>query len=324
MKKVLTTLLATFLEIINLSSPSYANLENKVAEPQTQKVQEIDKTNFKASYFDFSKMDSINIPKEKIDLPINVARMLDRKKEVKISNPQRFQREVLNTAEEIGYNQKKISSLKPYELVKLSCDIVKRKMDWAYVDDEEFQQKYGKSLSIDTYFHMGKGECQRFANATIATYSLLKKINSNPKTKNVQLTRQIGGNLLPHEWVSIIIPSTNGIYCSHIDTSHYEDGGPLEADSRHVNKDSFEHRFQYRLGNYEGSNKLINALLEKEREPEKRARLLAEKAKNFWNLDDYLKSAKAYERASKLTKYEEWKNLWSNRAKEYFSKTKNN
>ncbi len=281
------------------------NYPRKLKEPST------------AQYFDFSKMPQLDIPSDKVRIPNSLENLIEylSNKSTKISYPREFNCEVLKVAEELGYTKQKINMLELSELIKLSTKIVEEKLTYHYVDsDPVFIKKHGASLPIDHYFYLEMGDCDKYADLTIATYNFLKSMNSNPKNKNVYLTRNIGGELPDHAWVTVVVGiSPNDIYCTHIDPTFEDNGGKLEATTEHVNPDYFEFKFFYWLGTHSGyikSNQLIDDLLVEETDNQKIAELMAGRAGNLKGLKNNLEAAMTYEKAAHLTDSSDLKGLW--------------
>ena len=270
-----------------------------------------------AQYFDFSKMSQLNIPSDKVNIPNSLENLIEHlsDRSTKISYLREFHCEVLKVAEELGYTKQKINVLGLSELIKLSTEIVEEKLTYDYVDsDPVFIKKHGANLPIDHYFYLGKGDCDKYADLTIATYNFLKSMNSNPKNKNVYLTRDIGGEFPNHAWVTVVVGiSPNEIHCTHIDPTFADNGGKLEATTEHVNPDYFEFKFFYWLGTrggYVKSNQLIDDLLVEETDNQKIAKLMAGKAENLKGLKNNLEAAMTYEKAAHLTDSDDSKGLW--------------
>lgn len=273
---------------------------------------EID-SEFRISYQDFRKIDSINIPSNQVEIPNDLESLVSRLADgASLSNPDRFHNEVLQLSNEMGYSKERLSQLRPSELIRLSVDIVGNRLEYFDVDkDDEFIRKNGEHLPVDSYFYIGKGDCNRYANLTIATYNLLKSINSDPSVRNVYLTRNFGGNGGFHAWVSVVVAiSPNQIFVSHIDPTYYDSIGKLEADSEHVNPDHFEFSALYWMGRYRQSNQIIDDLLTTETNNNEKAELLSERASNYENLGEHSKAASDYETAARLVESKRLKSLW--------------
>ena len=229
-----------------------------------------------------------------------------------VSNPDRFHNEVLQLSNEIGYSRKRLSQLKPSELIRLSVDIVGNRLEYFDVDkDDEFIRKHGKNLPVDDYFHIGKGDCDKYANLTIATYNFLKSMDSNPNNRNVYLTRNFGGDGGFHAWISVVAAkSPNQIFVSHIDPTYHDNNGELEADLEHVNPDHFEFSALHWMGRYRQSNQIIDNLLTTETNDDEKAELLSDRASNYVRLGEHSKAASDYEAAARLVESKHLKSLW--------------
>ena len=270
-----------------------------------------------AQYFDFSKMPQLNISSDKVRIPNSLENLIEylSNRSAQVSDISKFHCEVLKVAEELGYTKQKINMLELSELIKLSAGIVEEKLTYHHVDEDSvFIKKHGAYLPIDHYFYLGKGDCDKYTDLTIATYNFLKSMNSNPKNKNVYLTRDIGGKLFNHAWVTVVVGiSPNEIYCTHIDPTSADNGGKLEATSEHVNPDYFEFKFFHLLGTpggYVKSNQLIEDLLVGETDNQKIAELMAGKAGNLKGLKNNLEAAVTYEKAAHLIDSDHLRSLW--------------
>lgn len=254
-------------------------------------------------YFDFSKMQTFDIPDSKIDIPKGLESLLKYNLDwIKVSEPDRFRQEVLKTAEELGYSQWRISVLLPHEAVKLSSDIVGRKIDYHLVDqDFDFIKEHGVHLPKDIYFYLGKGDCDKYADLTTLIYNILKEINISQKIKNVYVTDNIGGEGLLHAWNSVLIAvSSEKILCSHIDPTFADNKGEFEGSPDHVNQSYFKFKFLNEIGNYNQSNQLIDELLNSEKNKNKKAYLFSRKAFNHQLLEEHMEAGQLYEKAGRM------------------------
>jgi len=276
-----------------------------------------DGSDMRVEYFDLSDMDSVPIPSSPVALPESLDPWMVK---VSISNPDRFHSEVLTLADRLGYGRERIARLKPRELVELSSKIVGKKLRYHDVDhDRTFIEEYGKDLPVDDYFHIGKGDCDKYADLTIAIFNLLKP--PDPRLRNVHLTRNFGGNALRHAWVAIVVPESPGkISMSHIDPTNADNGGQLEANPVHVNRRFFEFRCLSLMNYRTQSNRVIGSLLQTEERPRWKAELLSSRAFNYVCLDMHLEAARDYEAAAHLVKSKHLKSIWFRNACEGYYK----
>lgn len=193
----------------------------------------------KISYFNFSEINSLNIPAKQVNLPSHLEHLALKLAEraSSLSHPERFHQEILQLAAERGYTNEGLSRLKPGELARLSAYLIGDRMEYLDVDwDADFISRHGQFLPVDNYFYLGKGDCDKYAHLVIAAFDFLKGINSHPEIKNVYLTAGMGGNWLPHAWVSVIVAeSESKIRISHIDPTSHDGGGRLDVHFGQVN-----------------------------------------------------------------------------------------
>ncbi len=153
----------------------------------------------------------------------------------RIENPERFQREVWEEAERLGYLEGSAPYLGIKESIMLAVKISVSQFVYFDVDhDKKFIEKHGSFLPIDEYFHLRLGDCDKYRDATIAIFDMIKVVN--PRLENVYLsTELLGGNGdAPHAWVSIIIAEKDRLVLSHIDPTFYDAGQPLDAEEFHI------------------------------------------------------------------------------------------
>ncbi len=281
-------------------------------------------TSLDINYFNFSEMDSINIPFKYIE-PVaglediivdHYGRFSD------ISDPERFSNAIFSSANKMGFDKESISTLDPKELIDLSYKIITERITYADVDsDPEFAKKHGEQfLPIDKYFYLGEGDCDKYAHLTIATFNLLKNINSDPKIENVYLSREFGNVAQPHAWVSITInESPDKLSLSQIDPTFYDSMGEIEACEFHVNRDHFEFRVLNELRHYTQSNEIIDKLISVDNDDDENRTLFMSKAFNYASLGNHINSAESFEKMVEFEKIDRLKNLWFTKAsREYF------
>ena len=187
-------------------------------------------------YYDFSKIpvDSLVLDKE-IPLPNDLKYCLSSIiYSPRIQNPQSFERLFWEEANKLGLAADKFKEMDIQQAVTAIVKVVGSRITYCLVDkDTSFINKYGEHLSIDKYFYLGLGDCDKYRNACIAAFKIVKVLN--PKLQNVYLsTKGFGGNQQPHAWVSVIIPQETLLILSHIDPTFYDNGGALEADEFHI------------------------------------------------------------------------------------------
>jgi len=188
-------------------------------------------------YYDFSKIPNNFVLTEKTKLPKDLKKFLDDEfNNPRIKNPSRFEKEVQEEAANLGFSLDELKRAGFREVITAAVKIVASRLDYYPVDlDKSFIKKYGEYRSADFYFHLKLGDCDKYRDAVIAIFNLVKK--SNKRLKNVYLSREkLGGN--PdnrHAWVSILIPQKNYLILSHIDPTFYDaDNNHLEASSFHI------------------------------------------------------------------------------------------
>ncbi len=186
-------------------------------------------------YYDFSKIpDGLTLDK-RIELPADLAKFMDEswdKPEIKDFNL--FEQDFWEEASKLGYNPDKFKNISPKEAIMAAVEIVASRFTFHYVDeDQDFINKYGEHQPIDVYFHLKLGDCDKYRDATIVAFNIIKKLN--PSWENIYLASgTLGGNLRPHAWVAILMPQEDCLILSHIDPTFYDAGGPLEADDFHI------------------------------------------------------------------------------------------
>jgi hypothetical protein len=187
-------------------------------------------------YYDFYKIpvESLNF-NEEIPLPADLDKFFNNNLwNPKIENFKELDSLFWAEASLFNLTPEKIKYMGFKEVIKVIVDIIAYKMNYFNVDlDTNFTKKYGSNLPIETYFKLGLGDCDKYRDLTIALFSLVKPLN--PNLKNIYLsTERLGGKILPHAWVSIIILQKNRIILSHIDPTFYDNNNPLEATDFHL------------------------------------------------------------------------------------------
>lgn len=220
-------------------------------------------------YFDFSKMSEELIPKEKMKLPSDLEKCLNKGYDrPDIKNEQMFMEDFWEEAVKLDYSPDKFKEMGFKEAVQAAVEITASRFTYTLVDDSKnwFAQKYGKRLSTDEYFHYGFGDCDKYRNATIAAFEIIKSFN--PKLDNVYLSKEeFGGSMEWHAWVSIIIPQKDRLILSHIDPTFYDNDGELEADKDEFDShillynDAFKAYFYHKLEDYEYACNLFGEAL---------------------------------------------------------------
>ena len=188
-------------------------------------------------YYDFSKIPNDLVLDRKIKLPKDLREFIkDEHNNPKIENPTRFEQEIWQEAHELGYTFDKFKNASVKEAIGASVEIVVSRLTYFLVDDEdkEFIKKHGAFRSLDYYFHWKSGDCDKYRDATIGVFNIIKKLN--PDLKNVYLSQSSlgGNNFRPHAWVAIVIPQNDCLVLSHIDPTFYDNGNSLEATDFHI------------------------------------------------------------------------------------------
>lgn len=209
----------------NLFDPSFNN-------PLTTR----EKYGKKISYYDFSKIPDNLVLDKKIKLSKDLEIFLNNKfNNPRIKNYSRFEKEVWEEASKFGYRLDELRNTNFKEVIIAAVKIVASRLDYYSVDlDKSFIRKYGKYQSADFYFHLKLGDCDKYRDAVIAVFNMVKRLNR--QLKNVYLSKEgLGGNLdTNHAWVSVLIPQKNYLILSHIDPTLYDASNFLEAGSFYV------------------------------------------------------------------------------------------
>ncbi len=238
----------------------------------------------KLVYYDFSKIpDGLALDK-RIELPADLAKFMDESwDKPKIKDSILFEQDFWEEASKFGYNPDTLKNISPKEAIMAAVEIVVSRFTFCYIDeDQDFISKYGKNQPIEVYFHLKLGDCDKYRDATIAAFSIIKKLN--PSLENIYLvSERLGGNFQPHAWVAILIPQEDHLILSHIDPTFYDAGGHLEADTFHICLDNniFLVYFYKELIGYENlsfSYQILEEALWKIKNKHQRGKILEEMA----------------------------------------------
>jgi len=155
---------------------------------------------------------------------------------VRIKNKKEFERMFWKEAAKLGLDANKFQKMDVAEAIKAVVDIIGSRFTYHNVDEDLlFINKYGKYLPIEDYFRLGLGDCDKYADATIAAFKIIKPLNF--KLQNIYLTREeLGGNIELHAWVAVVIIQPNWIILSHIDPTFADNGAELEATDYHITR----------------------------------------------------------------------------------------
>lgn len=151
---------------------------------------------------------------------------------LRVDNPQEFIKEILETAEELGYSKDKIKNLSIHDAIMLGGNILAQRVSYHYdmididstknveekvidiftnalegTDTRNEEARRIDQLSVDKIFFEGKAICRNYATVNKAIFEVLKKINDN--LKNTYMKWYSPGSLsevlaLPHAWNQII------------------------------------------------------------------------------------------------------------------------
>lgn len=186
-------------------------------------------------YYDFSKIPDNLVLDRKIELPKDLKEFLDYKyNNPMIENPLRFEQEAWEEAHKLGYTLDNLKNASFKEAIMAAVEIVVSRLTYHSVDwDENFIRKYGKHQPTDVYFHLKLGDCDKYRDATIGVFDIIKKLN--PRLQNVYLSNEkLGSNHEQHAWISIVIPQDDYLILSHIDPTFYDNYKLLEAGNNHI------------------------------------------------------------------------------------------
>lgn len=138
-------------------------------------------------YFAFSKIPAGSSQDEKIKLPVDLAEYIDDKyNNLRIENQQRFERDFWEEAAKLEYSAERLKKLNVKDAIMAAVDIVSSRFTYHDVDGKkgkEFIKKYGEHLPTDRYFHLKLGDCDKYRDATIGVFKIIKALN--PGLKNI-------------------------------------------------------------------------------------------------------------------------------------------
>jgi len=205
-------------------------------------------------YYHFSEISDNLTSNQQIELPKDLKKYLsDKWNNPKIENCTRFEEEVWQEAAKLGYSPEKLKTPSVKDAIMAAVEIVGSRLTYYDVDiDMEFIKEHGEFLPNDVYFHLGLGDCDKYRDAIIAVFALIKELN--PGLQNVYLSNEeLGGNFCRHAWVSVLILQEDCLILSHIDPTFYDNDGSLEAeDGFHITlkHNIFLTKFYDKLVNY--------------------------------------------------------------------------
>ncbi len=174
---------------------------------------------------------------------------------VKAKNSKKFEELFWRIAKKEGYSKKSFSKMQIKESIKTLVQIICAQM--TYCDSNDLNEGFTKIQepikNLEDYLLSGKGDCDKYRDLTIVGFSLIKKINHS--LKNVYLTNEeLGGNKIPHAWVSIVILYPKKIILSQIDPTTYDTQGEnfLEAKEGHIclSNNIFKAKFYQAIRDY--------------------------------------------------------------------------
>ena len=258
-------------------------------------------------YFDFSKLSKKNIPQENITLPHNLKKFMSEKgySIAEKSNDKKVEELVWIEAKKQGHNKRTVAKLGTIEALMLGVKIVTDKIEYVDVDsDKAFIAKHGADLSLEKYFEMGKGDCERYTLLFKKTINSFKKLN--PNLKNIYVSgSKVGGYVRLHEWNSVIIAQKDALLVSHIDLTYYDNDKTVGLDGErghHVpeNLSEFHGRLYRNLSNYVASYTLYSRALSQLKSKSDKARILGDMSYLAWQLEDKQKMDSIRKRYSSL------------------------
>ncbi|MBM3199411.1 hypothetical protein FJZ53_00625 [Candidatus Woesearchaeota archaeon] len=223
------------------------------------------------TYFDFSQMNEQMIPKEEVPLPKDLEGIIKKQQDTYgVKDHEMFSDEFYAEAAKLGYDREKLGGMSAKDAIKAITDIVVSRITYCDVDksDNWFAKKHGRFINSEYYFHYGFGDCDKYRNATINAFEMVKAYN--PNLKNVYLSNEdLGGSMKGHAWVSVMIPQKESLMISHIDPTFYDDGEELDASKDEydahvlVYNDAFKAYFYKYLKEYEVSYDIFKDALSK-------------------------------------------------------------
>ncbi len=271
---------------------------NKISQPKNK-----EKWMDSIVYEDFYDIDFDALPTHKIEMPKPFKSLNKRIKLPKVTNQKKLEKIVFENAEKLSYDKTKIANLSIKDALNLCLNIVSETFEYFDVDnDEEFIKKYGEFLPIEEYMEIGNGDCNKYSDAFIATFRIIKKQNKN--LNNVYVTYgDLGGMTKPHAWNSLLYFTENQIIITHIDPTRYDNHGSLEAKKGyHIPWDylEFRARFFSKLKLYDKSYEYYEKLYSQPLYIIRRAQTLSKMAFVSSQLDDKQKMDKVRKRFSHL------------------------
>jgi hypothetical protein len=254
---------------------------------------------------DFSDINFEIVPNEKIDLPRDLkSKIKYEKKWCDIDDFAKFEKLVWQESQMLGYKKEDIALLLPKEVIEHSINIVINRFDPRYVDsDKDFIKIHGKNLSIDKYFTIGEGDCDKYACSFLQVFDLIK--DNNPNLENVYATREwAGGNLQNHAWNALILVHERDIVISHIDSIFYDSDKSFgfEADEYHLstNRGIATSTFYKNLGELDIAYEMLQKSFTETNNFEEKEWILSELAYLGYRLGEIEKTAYAKEEAEKI------------------------
>lgn len=251
-KKTLNSLLNTFMAFAigantflmpacyakkSIIKPNSDTLQTKIQEPYVPEITStIDEKEQKSTwdrygeniiYQNLSDIDFSSLPAEKIRIPSDLENAMEKPK---VENHALLEKIVFEDVSKFGYKIGDIGKLQAKEAIDLAVKIVCKRLKYLDVDnDEKFIKKHGEDLSIEKYLEIGKGDCDKYADAFTVIFNLIKRMNYN--LKNVYVSNNdLGGNIQLHKWNSLVFVEEDKLVLTHIDTTSYDNKGKLEGE----------------------------------------------------------------------------------------------
>lgn len=228
---------------------------------------------------------------KKYDMPYDLEGIIEGssffKSRIRISNPERFKKKVLEITENLSYAEEDISNLTPEESLNLAALVVAENYDFKLVNYE------GKS--IDEIFEIGKAKCTDYTLSVIAVFNLFKEMN--PSLKNVYVVDHHFCRYIGHAWNTIIILGNGGIQVSYMDSTWYDtkDAEDLNAtDKWHIDFEKWRSQFYEELRDYSSAQKELQPLIEKTTDKKRLEELLDNSARYYYWGKDYKNSLRVY------------------------------
>ncbi len=141
-----------------------------------------------------------------------------------VADPQRFEKDICEELANCGYDISDFQKMDTEEAVLAAVKITCSRIEYGFLDESKFKQKYQRKIYIDDNFHFRIGDCDKYTDLTITIFDFIKKFN--PRLKNVYLLHSdLGGNIYTeHMWVAILIIQDSKVILSHIDPTFYDIG----------------------------------------------------------------------------------------------------